>query len=390
MNIYRHAGNIKAGLFILGLLLVVALIAYTQRLVDNLREDNREIVKLYAELIASTAAQQSNENLNFIFENIIKKVQFPVIQSDPDHRPQSWRNLPPDIDTPEEAARYQVMMDRQNEPIPLIYRDPTTGEELIFGYLHYGDSKLIQRLVWLPYFEIGAAALFILLGFAGFTIIRNSEKRHIWVGMARETAHQLATPVSALMGWVDWLKGHPNQAEDIIPDMEADLRRLEQVGQRFSKIGSESIQTEENLKDLIDQVVQYLGRRLPTIGKRIELVNLIGSDATVKVNGTLLTWAVENVIKNGIDAIDHDHGRIEIDMRRQPGQVVITVSDNGRGIPRKNWKNIFRPGYSTKERGWGLGLSLTRRIIHDVHQGYIRVVESKPGQGTRFEIGLPQ
>ncbi len=390
MNWYRHSGNIKAALFVLGIILVGALLVYTQKLVNNLREDNREIVKLYAELIAGTAAQKSNENLDFIFENIIRKVQFPIIQSDVDHNPLSWRNLPDHVTGIPDVRRIQKVMDRQNEPIPLVYRDPELKEDLIFGYLHYGDSKMIQQLTWLPYFEIGAVALFILLGFAGFTIIRNSEKRHIWIGMARETAHQLATPVSALMGWVEWLKDHPDRVAEIVPEMEVDLKRLNQIGERFSKMGSETTRNEINLAELVATVVNYLQRRLPSLGKRIVLENRIKKDVHIKASGTLLSWAMENIIKNGIDAIDHDEGVIIIGLTRLSNRVVISIEDNGKGIPRKDWKNVFRPGFSTKERGWGLGLSLTHRIIHEIHHGSIRIAESKPGSGTRFEIILPQ
>ena len=221
MKLYRHAGNIKAGLFTLGVILIICLLAYTQILVNELRKDNREIVRLYAGLIANVVKDDNDANLDFIFENIIKKVKFPLIQTDTDHNPQMWKNLPSSVQTDNERIKFMRMADRYNEPIPLTYNDNMVGK-ITFGYLHYGDSAIVEKLRLWSYIEIIAIGLFIFLGFSGFSFIRNNEKKHIWVGMARETAHQLGTPVSALMGWVDWLKDHPDKTEEIIPEMEVD------------------------------------------------------------------------------------------------------------------------------------------------------------------------
>ncbi len=388
MRQYRYSGNIKAGLFILGLLLVSGLMFYTQTLVKSLREDNREIVKLYAELMAKAVINESDENLNFIFENIIKKVQFPIIQSDRDENPQSWRNLPRRVKTPKQVRRFMKTMDAQNTPIVLSFR-PSVGEEpIIYGMLHYGDSILIRKLMWLPYFEIGAMAVFIFLGFIGFTFIRNSEKRYIWIGMARETAHQLGTPVSALMGWINWLKTHPEKSEDIAEEMETDLFRLEQINERFSKMGSEPELSDIDVSELMDTVFQYLQKRLPTTRKNLELEHKIDKGLQIKANGTLLSWAIENIVKNGIDAIQSDIGKITATVVHRKSGVSIKIRDTGSGIPKKNWKNIFRPGFSTKKRGWGLGLSLTHRIINEIHQGQVSVIDSSE-LGSTFEIILP-
>jgi hypothetical protein len=243
--------------------------------------------------------------------------------------------------------------------------------------------------MWLPYLEIGAVALFILLGFTGFTIIRNSEKRNIWVGMARETAHQLGTPISALMGWLEWLKTKPEDGDKILSDMDLDLNRLQQVSDRFSKMGSETKLEEVNLSEIVEKVVSYLDRRLPSMGKTVELSNEVDSEININANGVLISWAIENVIKNGIDAVDND-GKICVKMRKNFKNVVIQIVDSGKGISRKDWRNIFRPGFSSKVQGWGLGLSLTSRIINEIHGGSIRVAKSKIGDGTTIEITLPQ
>ena len=389
MRLYQHTGNIKAGLFVLGLVLVSGLMLYTQSLVKNLREDNREIVQLYAELMAKAVINESDENLNFIFENVIKKVQFPIVQTNEEGKPLSWRNLLDNKKTSEDVKPIVRVMDKQNDPISLIYHDPMTGEEHIWGVLHFGDSKLIQRLIWLPYFEIGAISLFILLGFVGFSFIRNSEKQHIWVGMARETAHQLGTPVSALMGWVDWLRKSPEKTLDIVEEMDADLNRLNQVSERFSQMGPMPKLDETDLSELIKTVVNYLEKRLPTKGKSLKIVNEITSKTNINANVTLLSWAIENVIINGIDAITQKSGEIRIRLCIEKEEVRIQIHDNGKGVEKKDWKNVFRPGFSTKNRGWGMGLSLTQRIIHDIHRGKIFVEHSSPGSGTTFEIILP-
>ena len=274
-------------------------------------------------------------------------------------------------------------MDRLNEPISLVYNG------IIFGFLHYGDSYLIQKLQWWTYIELGSIGIFILLGFFGFSFIRNNEKRHIWVGMARETAHQLGTPVSALMGWVDWLKAHPDKTTEIIPDIKADLQRLEQIGRRFSKMGSDPDMEIFDLSERTEKVISYLNRRMPTLGKKVKLVNDIESGVNVHANGSLLSWSIENVIRNGIDAIDRNNGEIFVSLRQGNGYARIRIKDNGRGVPKKDWKNVFRPGFSTKRAGWGLGLSLAQRIIEEIHDGKLFIVESSSVTGTIFELTIP-
>lgn len=386
MNWYKYSGNIKAGLFIFGIVLVSAFVLFTQKIVKDLRNDNREIVHLYAEMIAGIATSDNDENLNFIFENIIQKVQFPLIQSDDKMNPQSWKNLPDNIDSEKKVRRIQNTMDHQTEPIPLIYKNPDTNNIITFGYLHFGDSRLINRLEWLPYLQIGLVSLFILLGFIGFSVIRNSEKRHIWAGMARETAHQLGTPVSALMGWVDLLKSHPERSQSIVQDMDIDLERLKEISNRFSDMGTTPKLEQLDLITLIKSVTKYLQRRVPGVDFQIAY------DDSVKyiINGNekLLSWAIENLVKNGIDASKNIADKIKIIISIEDDQYFIDIKDFGVGIPKKDWKNIFRPGFSTKKYGWGLGLSLTKRIINDFHKGKIFVKESVINSGTVVRIIL--
>ena len=386
MDLLKHSSNIKAALFLLGFILVIFLFTYTQGIVNELRKDNGEIVKLYAEIIAQTISDENDTNLDFVFDEIIQKAQFPIIYSNNKKDPVYSKNINTDKSN---LRKIQSTMDEQNEAIPLRYANPLTNEIILIGYLHYGDSSQIEKLKWLPFIEIGAITLFILLGFISFSVIRNSEKRNIWVGMARETAHQLGTPISSLMGWLEWMKNKPNDQEKIIDDISLDLERLQQVSDRFSKMGSETKIEEVNLSNIVDNIVLYFNRRIPSMGKSIIIENQLESDLKIRANGILISWAIENVVKNAIDALDNE-GIISLKSKFEKKSIIIVIEDSGKGISRKNWKNIFRPGFSTKEQGWGLGLSLTSRIINEIHGGSIYVSQSKPGQGSTIEISLPK
>jgi len=387
MKLYKNAGNIKSGLFILGIVFVILLLGYTQVLVNELRRDNREVVRLYASFIANIVQDENETNLNFIFENVIKKVKFPLIQTDTNDKPQLWKNLPKNIHSDTDRIKFMKLIDKNNSPIPLIYRDAIIGD-ITFGYLHYGDSSIVEKLKSWTYVILFSMGIFIFIGFLGFSFIRNNEKKHIWVGMAKETAHQLGTPVSALMGWVDWLKDHPEKSNEILSEIELDLQRLEQISRRFSNMGSKPHFSEFNLSVKVEKIVEYLNKRLPSLGKKVELLNDIDQDIKINGNGSLLAWAIENIIRNGIDAIEREDGQIIISLKQVNNIAKIQIHDNGIGIPKKDWKNIFRPGFSTKKTGWGLGLSLSTRIVEDIHNGSLSVASSSMKKGTIIQISL--
>jgi len=386
MNNFKSNANIKLALFIFGLLLILGLLAYSNFLVNQLRNDNRQIVKIYSEIIAKTVNEDSDANLNFVFDEIIKKIQFPIIYSDAENKPIYYRNI--DVESLDDLVNPIKSMDFQNKPISIIFKNPNSEKDILLGYLHYGDSNLIQRIKWLPFIEISVVALFIFVGFIGFNSIRNNEKRNLLIGMARETAHQLGTPVSALMGWVDRIKNHPDEMDKVLVEMDTDLNRLEQIGDRFGKMGSDSPLDIISLKTLIDEQTVYLEKRLPSLGKTIELSVSVSEDIKILGNRTLLGWAIENIIRNGIDSITGDDGKVQLSIIDQDKFALIHIKDNGNGIPKKDWINIFRPGFSTKKIGWGLGLSLVNRIINDIHSGKIKIISSNPNEGTVFEIRL--
>ena len=382
-----QSSSIKFSLFFIGIILITGLLLYSNSLVNKLRDDNRDIVKVYSQIIAKTVNEPSDTNLNFVFDEIIKKVQFPIIYSNAQKEPQYSRNFDEELNN-EDLIKNMESMDKQNEPIPIIYTENKTNQLHTLGYLHYGNSDLIKKLKWLPYLEIIIVTLFIGLGFIGFNSIRNSEKRNIWVGMARETAHQLGTPVSALMGWIDRLKSHPDESLIVIKEMESDIERLSQIGDRFSKIGSKTPLEKISLKNLVNKQAAYIKKRLPSFGNNIDIEIKDVADIYIDGNIILLGWAIENIIKNGIDSIKNEKGKIIINVLNNNQYALIHIIDNGVGIDKKDWKNIFRPGFSTKNRGWGLGLSLVNRIIKEIHHGQIKVIQSKKDIGSTFEIRL--
>ncbi len=385
---YRYIGNIKGGIFLIGIFLVIGLFSYNRYLSSELRKDNRSVVKLYAELIAATVKDESITNINFIFENIIRKVKFPIIQSNQNKNPQLWMNLPDNIKNEDDRIKLLKSMDKINTPIPLVFNDEN-NKSINFGYLHYGDSFLIQKIQIWAYVEVLLIGVFVFFGFIGFSFIRSNEKKHIWVGMSRETAHQLGTPVSALLGWIDLLKEDDSKAKDIIPELKSDIDRLQQISRRFSKMGSKPDIEEINISNKIENILFYLSKRIPVLGNKIQLINDINSGIIIKANGTLLSWAIENLIRNSIDSIGANKGIIRINLIKTTDEVKIKISDNGCGIPKKDWKNIFRPGFSTKSTGWGLGLSLCQRIIKEVHNGTISILSSEVNSGTVLEVNIP-
>ena len=387
MNSYKQAGNIKAALFVFGIILISGIFMYTNYLINELRKDNSGVVKLYSEIIAEAIKDKNDTNLNFIFENIIQKIKFPIIQSNTKKVPQLWQNMPENNNSLENASKMLIIMDKLNKPIELFYEYENSTIKI--GYLHYGDSVIIQKLQFWRYIVIFGMLCFIFIGFAGFTFIRNTEKKHIWVGLSRETAHQLGTPLSGLIGWIDRLKSNPEELNDIVLEMETDLERLLQISRRFSKMGSKIDLENINLSDRVENISVYLGKRIPSLQNTIKINNHLEKNIIINGNGPLLSWAIENIIRNGIDSINSPNGQINIFLKVSNKNAIINIKDNGSGIPKKDWKNIFRPGFSTKNAGWGLGLSLAQRIVTEIHKGKLFILKSDLKNGTNFQIDLP-
>ncbi len=391
-NPYQKTVNIKSGLFILAVLIIFGFVLYTQYIVERLRDDSRHIVKIYTQMIARIGLEDANTEYSFVFDEIIRRIDFPIINTDPYGEPSSWRNIPDipsDSNRPHHVEQIRAIladMDSDNEPIPILY------ENTVLGYIHYDtDTRIIREIEWLPFVQIGIIGAFILIGYFGFSTIKRSEQRMIWIGMAKETAHQMATPLSSLMGWVELLKHESEGRErslNILAESEEDLKRLDKIVTRFSQIGSTTDLKKQDIVPQIRETVDYFRKRVPQLGHTIRFEESYPEEANAEINALLFNWVTENVIKNAIDSIENRDGRIGVTLFKNGGWILIDIEDNGRGIELKNRDNIFRPGYSTKKRGWGLGLSLARRIMEDYHQGKIFVKESKSGEGTIMRIQI--
>ncbi len=382
---------------ILGIIIIaLAFVYYTQHIIGRLKEDSKSLVNLYARLWQVAASEEAGEvEIQIIFEEVIRKSDFPIIVTDAQGNPQAWRGVGIEPNDTSQVAgrklkRTMTKMDKEKKPIPIYY-----GNRVI-NYLHYGDSKLIRQLRWMPALETGIVILFILVSLMSFRNIKRSEQRHIWVGMAKETAHQLGTPLSSLLGWLELLKGVTKQTEigveEISSKMENDVKRLQKIANRFSQIGSSPGLRVEDINEVIREVVSYFRERLPKVdgeGTRIE--ERLGTVIPCKFNPELMSWLIENLLKNSIEAVSSSNGLVEIssDWDKAKNRLVIKISDNGRGIPASEQGKIFKPGYTTKKRGWGLGLSLAKRIVEEYHSGRIYLAESVPYERTTVVIVLP-
>jgi K+-sensing histidine kinase KdpD len=397
MRVNLRSGNIKIFLVLVAFGIVIGLLFYTQKVVEQLQAKEREVADLYAKSLEYIANEKTVAgDYSFIFNEIIRAIDFPIILTDPSNNPlpqysKTVRNVP--LDTTLSVAeqekylrKYIAKMDAKYPPVKVTFQD-----SIVLQYVHYDESYLITELRWLPYIEIAIAGLFMLMGYIGFSYIKRSEQSSIWVGLAKETAHQLGTPLSSLLGWVELMKMHSTgnqKLEATAAEMELDLQRLNKIAARFSKIGSKPDLREENLNDLINSVIKYFEKRIPQTGKHISLSLNAMTTYTARINRELFEWVLENLVKNALDAIEGPQGRINFVISQKNSAVYIDVSDTGKGIEAKHRQEVFRPGYSTKQRGWGLGLSLSRRIVEDYHRGKLSLRESSSRRGTTFRIKL--
>jgi len=393
--------NIKISLLIIAFAIGGGTLFYTNNLVSRLQEKEKQYVQFFANGLEYVAnSSQSDGDITFLFENIIKPIDFPMILTNANDEVNlsgastEIRNIRYDSTLSETELKMFFAnkireMDEVQSPILVKYIEGI--DTIVLTKIHYGDSELINQLKFYPFIQILIVAIFIIIGYIGFSQIKKSEQSNIWVGMAKETAHQFGTPISSLMGWLEILRMNykdPDKVLDTADEIESDVEKLNKITYRFSKIGSKPELKSENIYDNLLKVTEYFKRRLPQTGKSVELsingdYNLVG-----KINAPLFEWVIENLIKNALDAIDHSNGKITISIKENKNNIEIEIFDNGKGIDIKRRKDVFRPGYSTKRRGWGLGLSLSKRIIEEYHNGKIFVKSSIIGEGTIFKIVL--
>jgi signal transduction histidine kinase len=393
--------NIKIALLLCGVLIAFLILVYTQIVVNRIKDREAQIANLYAKSLEYIANDESsNGEYSFIFNEIVTQINFPIIATDKDYKTITFlQNVEYDSTTgltkKDTLRLFDLVkeMDEINPPIKVAYKDT-----IILNYVHYGQSTLVTELKLLPYIELIIGGIFVLLGYVGFSYIKKNEQSNIWVGLSRETAHQLGTPLSSLMGWLEMLKSSKPGTEvydETVYEIEDDVDKLKKITGRFSKIGSQPKLNPENVGEVIQNVSDYFEKRIPNlvtkegkVTKKVRVEVNSPEKIKVKINKDLFEWVIENLLKNALDAIDKPSGLIVFNISEKDKEIFIDVSDNGKGIDKKYRKDVFRPGYSTKLRGWGLGLSLSKRIIEDYHKGKLILIESVPEQGTTFRIKL--
>ena len=390
--------NIKLTLIIIGATIALGTLYYTQNLVGRLQQREKDIVQLYASSLEYGASTETiDADFTFVFQNIIARIDFPLILTDQNNKVNflgsgtGYKNIEHDPELSDQKLKIYLqekVLELSKQHTPILVKSPS-GD--IIQKIYYGDSNLIQRLRFYPYLQILFALVFLIIAYTSFSYVKKSEQRNIWVGMSKETAHQLGTPISSLMGWNEMLKmnySNHDKVLDISDEMSSDLTRLSKITKRFSKIGSKPELIDDNPYKIIENVINYFQRRLPQLGKNV-LISIEGiKEQKVKLNVELFEWVIENLIKNALDAIENKEGKISFKVEHNRNKIEIEVTDNGKGIEHNRRKDIFRPGYSTKRRGWGLGLSLSKRIIEDYHNGKIFVKQSIINTGTTFKIIL--
>lgn len=337
-------------------------------------------------------AEAAESQSDFVFSEIIQPnlFQIPVMLVDESGFIVHYRNLEEedlDMNIEQFIEKYRAY----SEPIPLIFgEEPNVQRQ----FAYFGESPTLQYLRYFPYIQFGILALLLGIGYTTYRSITRSEQSNLWVGMTKEAAHQLGTPLSSMYGWLQLLK-EKNQTDEetlsIVYEVENDVTRLKGIAERFNKIGSKPELKKVSVEPIIDDVIAYMEKRLPQFGKHIEVKKSIETNAKLNLNPQLFQWAIENLIKNSMDAMREikEGAYVSIRVTRDMDQVRIDIEDSGSGIDKKVLHEIFKPGYSTKKRGWGLGLSLTRRIIEEYHDGKVFVLNSEMGRGTTIRVLLP-
>lgn len=358
---------------------------YTNSVVKQVSYEEQDKVQRWAESVRMTLTQDSltDEVSRYIYSIIISNKTVPIIVIDENEQIVAENNFKYSEKNRDKILKREYLrLKARNEPI-VIDLGPDEKQ-----YLYYKESLLLRKLRYYPFFQLSVIVVFILIAYYAFSSSRKAEQNMVWIGMAKETAHQLGTPISSLMGWVEILKDMEG-CENIAAGVEKDTDRLARIAERFSKVGSAPELYPENLYSILDDAVGYLNSRIP---KNIKLESLYNTDNKealyLQLSGTLFGWVIENLIRNSVDALSGSSGLISVNVSEMEDKISIEVADNGKGIPKSKQKNIFKPGYTTKKRGWGLGLTLSKRIIEEYHNGKILLKYSEPGKGSAFQIIL--
>ncbi len=380
--------QVKLLLVVGAIVIAGASLVVSHKLINDLSREEHERMSVWAEAMRSLINADENTDLNLVLKVINGNNTIPVIVEDEQGEILEQRNIriPSSADSVAYLKETASRMHAAGKVMRLDLTLPGDSASLSTPYINicYEESLMLRRLASYPYVQLGVVGLFVVVALLALLFSKRAEQNKVWVGLSRETAHQLGTPISSLMAWTHVLRDtYPD--DPLLPEMESDVKRLELIAARFSKIGSVPELKPENLCEVISHVADYMGRR---VSDKVSLTcSVPSSTVTVSMCAPLFEWVVENLCKNAIDAMSGE-GSINIYVYRSADRIVTEVSDTGKGIQRSDFKNVFRPGFTTKKRGWGLGLSLAKRIVEDYHRGRIYVKSSEPGKGTTFCIEL--
>jgi signal transduction histidine kinase len=380
LDFYTNKNVWKGFLLVFALIIGAGTLIYTETFLADLREEEQKKMEMWAQSSRIVTDSEFGEDLTLANLVMQSNTTIPIILVDQSGNIITSRNIPDKhAESSERLRKYLEKLKGDRAPIEIHIGDQT-------DLVYYDDSVLLYQLRIYPRILLGVIASFLIIAYITFSSSRRAEQDRVWTGLAKETAHQIGTPLSSLMGWMEILRMR-NVDEDIIVEIEKDIERLTRITERFSKIGSVPQLSVKNVYGAIEEVINYLQPRIP---KKIDLSLRAPDrlhDAETMLNVPLFQWVVENLIRNGIDSIQ-GKGSVKVILGEQPKYYFIEVMDTGKGIPLQKYKAVFRPGFTTKSRGWGLGLSLSHRIINDYHKGKIFVSQSEIGKGTVFRIQL--
>ncbi|GAB4130362.1 MAG: HAMP domain-containing sensor histidine kinase [Raineya sp.] len=387
MNLYQNKFEFKIIIIAIAFLIGFSSLYYTNTLVQKLVQREKEQINLFGKALRYMLDKENEEPSRFILEEIVKvNTSIPTIATDEEDNILLDKNLHTENMSNEEKQIYlEKELLRMKEEFPPI---KVTISDTRYNLIYYRSSDLIYQLKYYPYAQLSVIAIFGLLTYLAFSYSRRAEQNRVWVGLAKETAHQLGTPISSLMAWVEYLKTEKKWDEGILEEISKDTQRLEIIATRFSNIGSQTALVKENIGLVVQEIVDYLRPRLSS-KISIDITNYLPNQTMVKLNRYLFEWVIENLLKNAVDAMG-GAGKIHIEMRMSAKEknIFIDVSDTGKGIATTKIKKVFEPGFTTKKRGWGLGLTLAKRIIEEYHHGRIFVKSSEIDKGTKFRIIL--
>ncbi len=380
--------QVKIILVVAAVVIAVASLVISHFLVRDLYGEERNKMEVWAEAMRSLSMADENTDLNLVLKVIEENKTIPVIVMDRNNEATEFRNIELKGNNYDDSLANATKMGREmmasGRVVKINLASDNADDENEFINVCYDDSVMLKRLSSWPYIQLGVVMVFVVIAIFALLTSKRAEQNKVWVGLSKETAHQLGTPISSLMAWTEILKeNYPD--DELLPEMDKDVQRLQLIADRFSKIGSMPETVPSSLTDIMNHVVDYMNRR--TSAKVNMVRDFPEGDIFVKINASLFEWVIENLCKNAVDAME-GAGTITLFMREVENRVVVEVSDTGKGIRKKDIRNVFTPGFTTKKRGWGLGLSLAKRIVEEYHKGKIFVKNSEIGKGTTFRIEL--